>query len=77
MSTQNTVLAQLDSHTHSSELPAAGPITPPRQTETFRRGGVRAAFVPDSDKHKELTSSRERVRARAEYLVTLSENKNY
>jgi hypothetical protein len=50
-----------------------GPITPSKQAKTFRRRSVRAASVPKSNKYKELTPGRERVRAHGDYLGTYGE----
>lgn len=73
--TQTTVLAQLDSYKPSSELPENSPITPPKETKTFRRRKIRAGFVPNSDNYKEFASSRERVRVHEDYLVTILEKR--
>lgn len=73
--TQTTVLAQLDSHAPSSELPENSPRTSPKETKTFRRRKRRASFVPNSDNYKEFTSSRERVRVHEDYPVTILEKR--
>lgn len=62
MSTQNTVLEQLVNHMQRSKLPESRPNND-FQTGKRHSGkrSVRAAFVPKSNKYKELTPSRERV----------------